>query len=94
MKFNLTQAAIESFHERKQRFITTPMLRHYNPDKRVQLETNASKFAIFVILLQLWKSTRQWHLIAFWSQKQAKAELNYSADKGKLLAVVEACKQW
>ena len=94
MKFNLTQAAIESFHELKRRFTTAPMLRHYDPDKRLQLETDASGFAISGILSQLWESTGQWHPIAFWSRKQAKAELNYGAGEGELLAVVEACKQW
>ena len=94
MKFNLTQATIELFHELKQRFTTASMLRHYNLDKRLQLETDTSGFAISGILLQLWESTRQWHPITFWSQKQAKAKLNYGAGKGELLAVVEACKQW
>ena len=53
MKFNLTQAAIESFYELKQKFTTAPMLRHYDPDKRLQLKIDASGFAISGILLQL-----------------------------------------
>ena len=92
MKFNLTQATIELFHELKQKFTIASMLRHYNLDKKLQLETNVFGFAIFEILLQLWESTRQWHPIAFWSQKQTKTEFNYGAGKNELLAVVEACK--
>ena len=51
IKFNLTQAVIELFYELKQKFITVSMLKHFDLDKRLQLETDASGFTIFGILL-------------------------------------------
>ena len=41
-----------TFVELKEKFSSTPMLRHFNPEKAVHLETNTSAFAIAGILSQ------------------------------------------
>ena len=41
-----------TFIELKEKFSSTPMLRHFNPEKAVRLETNTSAFAITGILSQ------------------------------------------
>ena len=41
-----------TFIELKEKFSSTPMLRHFNPEKAVHLETNTSAFTIAGILSQ------------------------------------------
>ena len=41
-----------TFIELKEKFSSTPMLRHFNPEKAVHLETDASVFTITGILSQ------------------------------------------
>ena len=41
-----------TFVKLKEKFSSTPMLRHFNPEKAVHLETNASVFTITGILSQ------------------------------------------
>ena len=70
------------------------MLLHFDPKRKIQLETDASGVAISAIISQLVEETGRWHPIAFWSRKMAPAELNYGVGETEMLAIVEACKQW
>ena len=69
------------------------MLLHFDPKRKIQLETDASGVAISAILSQLVESTGQWHPIAFWSRKMHAAQLNYGVGETEMLAIVEACKE-
>jgi hypothetical protein len=42
----------KTFEELKERFITVPVLRHYNPTLLIIIEMDASDFAIGAVLLQ------------------------------------------
>ena len=57
VKFDMTQAALRSFDELKQRFASAPMLIYYDPSRRIMLECDASGFAIGAILSQLVSET-------------------------------------
>ena len=50
--FSFSDEAHSTFVELKEKFSSTPMLRHFNPEKAVRLETDASAFAIAGILSQ------------------------------------------
>jgi hypothetical protein len=86
--------AKKAFEALKIAFTSASMLLHFDLDKRSQLETNASDFALSAIISQLVESTGQWHSIAFWSRKMTPAEINYEIDEKEMLAIVEACKTW
>ena len=67
------------------------MLRHFNLEKRIQIEMDASIYAISSILSQLFENGL-WHLIAFWSRKMIDAERRYDTHDQELLAVILAIK--
>ena len=50
--FSFLDEVRSTFIELKEKFSSTPMLRHFNPEKAVRLETNASAFTIAGILSQ------------------------------------------
>ena len=92
--FAITAEAFKAFNELKKCFITAPILVHYKHKRQITFETDASAFAIFGIISQLIKTSGQWHLIAFWSQKMKLTECNYGVEESKMLAIVKACKHW
>ena len=82
----------QAFQEIKEAFITAPVLKHYEPERRLRIESDASNFAVAAILSQLFEA--EWHPIAFWSRKMIPAECNYETHDQELLAIVGAFKQW
>ena len=69
------------------------MLAHFDPRKRIHLETDASKFAIAAILSQF-QEEGQWRPVAFWSRKLIPAETRYKTHDQELLAIITVFKQW
>jgi transposase InsO family protein len=94
--FVLTDAASTAFRELKQAFTSAPMLRHYDPEKPIQVETDASGFAVAGVLRQPGDDPVQahWHPVAFYSRKMTAAERNYGAGDAEMLAIVMAFKNW
>ncbi|KAH9845312.1 RNA-directed DNA polymerase (Reverse transcriptase), partial [Teratosphaeria destructans] len=73
--FNWTEAAHESFKKVKKHFEESPLLRHFDPTKRIKLETDSSDFGVSGILSQLFKDGK-WHPVAFTSRKMQDRERN------------------
>jgi hypothetical protein len=96
--FYFTEEARKSFESLKAAFTTAPVLIHFDPSKKIRVETDASKFAIAGSISQQFDAgdgTKQhWHPVAFWSRKLTGAERNYSTHDGELLAIVACFKQW
>jgi len=69
------------------------VLRHFDPEKKIRIETDASIYAVSGILSQLFENGL-WHPIAFWSRKMIDAERRYDTHDQELLAVVSAMKHW
>ena len=93
----LTGEAKRSFQSLKERFRSTPVLQHFDPNLRIILRTDASKFALAGILMQpevLETGKSTWHPVAFLSRKLTGAERNYDVHDKELLAVVECFKVW
>src|SRR5436190_14759444 len=72
----------EAFEQLIDAFITAPVLRHYDPDCKLRMETDASGTACAGILSQKWKDG--WHPIAYFSRKFSGPELNYPICNGGL----------
>ena len=81
------------FQNLKDRFTSTPTLRHFDPKKQLKLETDASDFGMSGILSQCFEEG-QWHPIAFWSRKMQDAERNWATYDQELGAIVECFKHW
>jgi hypothetical protein len=68
------------------------IIKHFDPNLEVIIETDARNFAIGCILSQ--KHVRCLHSMAFHLRKREPAEKNHNINDKKLLAVVEAFKHW
>ena len=96
----LTKEAKEAFRKLKATFAMAPVLQHFDPEKPICIETDASGFAVAAILSQPGtptvgrRSDAHWHPVAFWSCKMTSAERNYDTHDQELLAIVKSFKQW
>jgi len=82
-----------AFEELKQRFTKAPILAHFDPTRRVTIESDASDFTLGAVLSQRDEENRL-NPVAFHSRKFQPAEINYEIDDKELLAVVDAFKHW
>jgi len=87
---DLCQAAFERL---KEAFTTAPILIHFDFDKEIVVETNASDIASAGIPSQP-GSDRLLHPIAFDSKKHTPAKCNYDIYDKELMAVVRAFEEW
>ncbi len=89
----LTADAKRAFTKLRQAFVEALILNHFDSERHIRIETNASGHAIGGILCQLTLyDLGQWHPVAFFSRKMIPAETWYEAHDGELLAIVEAFK--
>lgn len=91
--FLWTDQCQKAFDELKQRFVSAPILRHFDPKANTILETDASDYAVGTILSQIGPDNVL-HPIAFDSRKFLPAEMNYEIHDKELLAIVWAFKRW
>jgi len=87
------QEAQTAFEELKRLFTTAPILAHFDPTRRVIIESDASDFALGAVLSQRDEENRL-HPVAFHSRKFQPAEINYEIHDKELLAIVDAFKHW
>lgn len=73
--FLWTQAQTDAFNELKRLFTSAPILQHFNPDKPIFVETDASDFAIAGVLNQTGDDNLP-HPVVFHSRKLKPAEVN------------------
>jgi transposase InsO family protein len=83
----------EAFERLIDAFTSAPVLCHYDPDRKLRMETDASGLACAGILSQLREDGR-WHPIAYFSRRFSGAELNYPIYDKELLAIVLSFRQW
>ena len=88
-----TPEAEQAFSELKNRFTSAPILAHFDPQRPVIVETDASDFALGAVLSQRDDENRL-HPVAFHSRKFTSAEINYEIQDKELLAIVDAFKHW
>ena len=102
----LTLDAKKAFNHLKLAFIKAPILRHFNLESYIRIETDASSYAIGGVLSQLNLDSHappnhsnksdfgQWHLVAYFSRKMIPAKTRYKTYNAELLAIVEVFKTW
>ena len=74
-------------------FTTAPILVHPDFAKAFYLETDASDFALGVVLSQMGVDGKL-HPVAFYSRKFSAAEINYEIHDKELLAIVDSFQEW
>ena len=91
----LISKARKAFTKLRQAFIKAPILHHFDPERHIRIETDASGYAIGGVFSQLTSDDLgRWHPVAFFSRKMIPAETRYETHDGELLAIVEAFKTW
>ena len=83
----------ESFDALKLAFTQAPLLAHFHPTSPCLVETDASDFAIGMILSQK-QPDGKLRPIAFHSRKFTPAEINYETHDKELLAIIVAVSRW
>jgi RNase H-like domain found in reverse transcriptase/Reverse transcriptase (RNA-dependent DNA polymerase) len=91
--FSWSDEAQCSFKNIKGTFISAPILRHFGPELRIILETDASDYAIAAILSQVNKNN-EIRPVAFRSCSMHHTELNYDIHDKELLVVFDAFCTW
>ena len=98
----LASGTREIFNHLRQAFTKAPILRHFNPECHIWIETNASGYAIGGVLNQftfnhltsdhLTSNQGQWHPVVYFSRKMIPAKTKYETHDGKLLAIIKVFK--
>ncbi len=99
-----------AFIRLRQAFTEALILHHFDPERHIRIETDASGYAIGGVLSQLTSDQRvsesdenfsskssdvcQWHPVAFFSRKMIPAQIRYETHDQELLAIVETFKTW
>lgn len=82
-----------AFDKLKAAFTSATLLRHFEPEREIILETDASDYALAGILSQKFDNGLI-HPIAFFSRKMTPPELNYEIHDKEMLAIVSCFKEW
>ena len=92
-KFNWAKEQENAFQGLKKICSSPQVLRTYDPDKPVRIQTDASDLALGACLLQQ-NDNGKWCPVAYYSRKMTPAEQNYGIEDKELLAIVAALQEW
>ena len=93
VKFKWEKEQQLAFEELKQRFTSAPVLAHFDFDRDVVVETDASDYVSAGVLSQ-YDDAGILHPVAFFSTKHSPAECNYEIYDKELMAIVRAFEHW
>jgi len=82
-----------AFDTLKTAMVREPILQHFDPERPVTIETDASDYAIGAICSQP-DDNRILHPVAYYSRKLKDPEQNYDIHDKELLAIVDALRKW
>jgi transposase InsO family protein/predicted aspartyl protease len=83
----------KAFDTLKTSFTTAPVLGHFDQERAIVVETDASNLVSAGILSQK-DDDGHLHPVAFFSKKHSPAECNYEIYDKELLAIIHAFKEW
>ena len=82
-----------AFQELKHRFTLAPVLRHFDPDKEIIVETDASAYVSAGVISQYDADSGILHPVAFFSKKHSPAECNYEIYDKELMAIIRCFEE-
>src|SRR5271169_1965960 len=83
----------EAFDNLKNAFTSAPVLRHFDPDQEIVVETDASDYVSAGVLSQH-DDNGVLHPVAFFSKKHSPAECNYEIYDKELMAIIRCFEEW
>ena len=87
VKYHWPESADAAFKELKKAFTEAPILAHYDEERQVVLETDASSGAMGAVMSQAGDDGKL-HPVAFMSKSLTPAQQNYDVHDRELLAIV------
>jgi hypothetical protein len=90
--FRFDKACEDAFEELRESLISDKILRYYDPELPVRVETDASDGVVAGVLSQL--HGEEWHPVAYFSKTMSPAEFNYEVHDKEMLAIVKSLKEW
>src|SRR6266404_716168 len=81
------------FETLKRMICKSPILIHMDPEKKFQMETDASNYAYRAILSQKGEDAKH-HPVAFYSKSMNPAEWNYGISDKEALAIIRGLQHW
>ncbi len=91
--FIWSDACMAAFQELKDKVITAPILRHFDPSKQAIHETDSSDWVTGGVLSQA-DDDGVLHPVAFYSKSLDVAEINYHIYDKELLAIIRCFEHW
>ncbi|KAI0993448.1 hypothetical protein K3495_g14736, partial [Podosphaera aphanis] len=82
-----------AFQALKDSFTTAPILAHFDPEKEIIVETDASDYVSAGILSQ-YDENKVLRPVAYFSKKHSPSECNYEIYDKELLAIIRAFEEW
>jgi len=74
-------------------FTTAPALRHFDQEREVIIETDASNYVSAGVLSER-DDEGVLHPVAYYSKKHSPAECNYDIYDKELMAIIKAPEEW
>jgi hypothetical protein len=93
VKFDWSDACEQAFQYFKIAFTTAPILIHFDLDKKIYLEVNASDYVTDRTMSQIGDDSLLYP-VAFFFKKHSTVECNYDIYDKELLAIIRALKEW
>ena len=81
-----------AFQELKLRFTSVPVLRHFNPEREIIVETDASDYVSAGMMSQ-YNTDGTLHPVAFFSKKHSPMECNYEVYDKELMAIIRCFEE-
>ena len=93
VKFAWNDKCEQAFQALKLSFVTAPILLHFDPEKEIIVETDASDEVVAGVMSQH-DEEGQLKPVAYFSTKMSPAECNYEIYDKELLAIIRAFELW
>ena len=82
-----------AFQELKCRFTSVPILRHFDLDREIIVETDGSDYVSAGVMSQ-YDTDGTLHPVAFFSKKHSPVECNYEIYDKELMAIIRCFEEW
>ena len=82
-----------AFNRLKEAFTSAPILSHFDPEREIIVETDASDYVSAGVLSQ-YDDDGILHPVAFFSKKHTPAECNYEIYDKELMAIIRCFEEW
>ena len=82
-----------AFQQLKYKFISAPILMHFDAEREIIVETDASDYVSAGIMSQ-YDDNSVLHLVAYFSKKYSPAEYNYEIYDKELMAIIRCFEEW